>query len=1290
MKRKLIQVISCLCFLIICHYSSAQNNWLWKNGGAGNDEALDNCIDQSGNIYTTGYFSQSCTFNQTILTSFGSGDVFISKQTSNGNYAWAVQAGGISSDRAYSITTNNAGEIIVAGFFSGTATFGSIILTATGNSQDVFVAKLDATGNFLWAKRFGGNDIELALSACTDVNGNIILTGQFKGTSVFGSNTYNSSVNPNTGLPSYDIFVLKLDDNGNFLWSKHGKAKYDDRGLTIDADASGNIFVAGQFSDTLQFSNIYNNNAYNAGFVLKLDGSGNELWIRTMIASLVTTYSLKCYNNDVLVTGDLEGVMTISGPPSTVIMPSYSNNIFLLRFNTTGNLLWEYHAGSANSVSSLDMDVDASGNAYAAGLFSCVFTEYSLLYGEGIFNSAGYRDVFLIKVSSSGQLVWERQFGGSKDDFCSAMSVLNIDKPVIAGSFERNFNVPRTLNFISNVSNHDSSSSGPAQPNNYCGDNHYRQYLSVSSSGSKDIFSSIPFDITRKPYDYFDRTGSGGCTFGIPQPSIADPYHFVAGADTLHGCGSVTMGIYRRTGLPGVIGPDYVYHWSNNTTGSGTVATASGYYSVTISNEDQCRSYFDSVYVQIESPPVVNPITASTGVMHVAAPIDSCYNKLLVQPNSNPVLYGTNMSPGYISFWDTPGGIVYGDSVLAVPDGVYVYKLFSPVDSCLAERCVRVVTFDTTSTSPHLCMAEDPILIFTDSVFEATDTVTICKNDLFQMKVVDSLLCALNIEHYLINFISWYINFGGFSFYPQGALPPYTFYDHLMMFKGSTSGNCMVTVNIHHPITDSVLFVISRNFYLNVLPLPIDTVKINGPASFCPGDTVMLTISGNAPNYSVTGPGIISLNATHDTLYVNKAGTYKADYILTDAGSGCSLSSSKSFLLKTTPSPKVTLVPSDGVICPGDSVLLIGDPGLSYNWIGPLGNSLGTSQNLYVQSPGYYHYEFVDSTSCQLISEFKEVKGYTTPYLNADPASVICPGGSIVIHVNSTDSAQIQWLPPLSGNSSFQTVSSPGIYSCTVNSCDILTQVSIQVTQSSITAQIGIDTSPVICNSEPVILTAPPNMLSYLWQPINSNVNSISVSSVGTYYLFVTDSNLCNANDSIVITSSTAAEPVLNVDDVCKGDVAIIKAQAPGIVYWFDALNAPQPIFTGPDFTTPPLLTNTTYYATNGDSVCRSGMVPVTIEVEDCTPVIPNVFTPDGDGTNEGFVITYEGAELRLIIFNRWGQQLAEEEGHSIVIWDGRTDNGDLAAEGVYYYILLAVTHDNKPEKYSGFVQLLR
>src|SRR5215210_3626260 len=110
MKIHRIVLVSYLLILFTSPVSFAQQNWLWSNGGNGNDEALANAVDMNGNIYTTGYYSLSAKFDTLAFSSSGSGDVFVSKQNSSGKYLWTVRAGGPLSDRGYGISTDPSGN----------------------------------------------------------------------------------------------------------------------------------------------------------------------------------------------------------------------------------------------------------------------------------------------------------------------------------------------------------------------------------------------------------------------------------------------------------------------------------------------------------------------------------------------------------------------------------------------------------------------------------------------------------------------------------------------------------------------------------------------------------------------------------------------------------------------------------------------------------------------------------------------------------------------------------------------------------------------------------------------------------------------------------------------------------------------------------------------------------------------------------------------------------------------------------------------------------------------------
>ena len=251
-------------------------------GSLYHDESYDVETDASGNIYTTGYTTSQSVFGGSLtINTNGFSDVYVSKSDPNGNFLWVKVFGGAMADRGYDLELDNNGNIYVTGYYQGTAQFDSFVITSNG-SQDIFVAKLNNQGDVLWVKSEGGPSGDTGYGITVDGSGNVIATGQFKGTANIGPNNFSSALNPTTGLPEFDIFVSKYDANGNDLWSIQGSAKYDDRGLAIKTDANDNILVTGQFSDTLTIAgSTHNNTIYNAGMLLKLDPSGNEVWFRT-------------------------------------------------------------------------------------------------------------------------------------------------------------------------------------------------------------------------------------------------------------------------------------------------------------------------------------------------------------------------------------------------------------------------------------------------------------------------------------------------------------------------------------------------------------------------------------------------------------------------------------------------------------------------------------------------------------------------------------------------------------------------------------------------------------------------------------------------------------------------------------------------------------------------------------------------------------------------------------------------------------------------------------------------
>jgi hypothetical protein len=188
--------------VFVCKLNTSGNFvWAKKLGGASSEDCSSMALDLQGNIYISGNFRGTADFdpgpNVFNLISAGANDIFAIKLDPLGRLFWAKQMGGLSSDGGASIAVDTSGNIYTTGNFGGTADFdpgpSTFNLSTSGISPDIFVSKLDASGNFLWAKQMGGRSGELAYSIALDGLGNIFTTGFFRDTADFdpGPSTFN-------------------------------------------------------------------------------------------------------------------------------------------------------------------------------------------------------------------------------------------------------------------------------------------------------------------------------------------------------------------------------------------------------------------------------------------------------------------------------------------------------------------------------------------------------------------------------------------------------------------------------------------------------------------------------------------------------------------------------------------------------------------------------------------------------------------------------------------------------------------------------------------------------------------------------------------------------------------------------------------------------------------------------------------------------------------------------------------------------------------------------------------
>ncbi|MBI4930778.1 MAG: SBBP repeat-containing protein [Bacteroidetes bacterium] len=330
---------------------------------------------------------------------------FLSIFSFSQEWEWTKVAGGPAVDKITGIATDLTGNIFVTGYFDSIIAFDSTRLVSAGGT-DVFIAKYDADGVLLWAKQVGGQNDDYANAISTDITGNCYITGFFfiqGATTTMGSTTI-------TQAGDADIFVSKFNPSGNLLWVRNGGGKTEDGGFGIATDVSGNSYVCGYFSGTALFGNTkITSVGYSDVFVSKYDAAGNLVWIRTgggayqdEAYAISTDVAGNCY-----LTGYFTGNATFGGT-ALASAGYFDTDIFLIKYNPSGIMLWAKRAGGTANDIGYGIDVANNGQIFVGGVFYGTKS-----FGGNMLTRVSGSNGFLAKFESSGKLAWTRGTNGT-------------------------------------------------------------------------------------------------------------------------------------------------------------------------------------------------------------------------------------------------------------------------------------------------------------------------------------------------------------------------------------------------------------------------------------------------------------------------------------------------------------------------------------------------------------------------------------------------------------------------------------------------------------------------------------------------------------------------------------------------------------------------------------------------------------------------------------------------------------------------------------------------------------
>lgn len=394
--------------------------WAKQIGSNGVENVSSITIDNQGNVYTVGTSNGNTDFDPSptsayILNSIGAIDCFISKLDSNGNFVWARRFGGTQYNVGNGIKTDSNGNVFIIGSFQGTTDFDPSAATTSLTSlveYDVFISKFDALGNFIWVKRFGGNSYQFGNAIDLDSQGNIYTTGSFQESVDFDpSITTSFNLVSGTSMNALsNIFVSKLDNDGNFLWAKQmGGNVLSSVAASLKLDNLGNVITTGYFTGTADFdpgSEVFSlSTVYRRNFISKLSSDGAFLWAKDFTANDALqgiAISVDSSNN-IYTVGKFLG--TVDFDPNAGLYPitaiSNVEDIYISKLDSAGNFVWARSISGPTSYSrqSNSIWVDANNKILITGFFGdvCDFDP-----NDGVVNltaNGNFTDSFVLKMN---------------------------------------------------------------------------------------------------------------------------------------------------------------------------------------------------------------------------------------------------------------------------------------------------------------------------------------------------------------------------------------------------------------------------------------------------------------------------------------------------------------------------------------------------------------------------------------------------------------------------------------------------------------------------------------------------------------------------------------------------------------------------------------------------------------------------------------------------------------------------------------------------------------------------